>query len=216
MRPLITTQTIDTGLVQDGLYAAKTHTVNFFLWKTGEGIICFDSGFDPTAIGRALKRLNLNPSDIAHLFLTHSDIDHVGGIRLFPNAQVYLSADEEPMVLHQATRLFGIYHNRHITRPYRLLWDGDTMTVAGLHIKTVSTPGHSRFNVLYVNNSILLRAKRSSWRTVSAACPRYTMNALRQVDSIHRLRQARGIDLICTGTWGLSRDWRRAFLAYPK
>jgi glyoxylase-like metal-dependent hydrolase (beta-lactamase superfamily II) len=218
MKSPITTNTLDTGLIQKYLYAVKTHTVNFFLWKTEEGVVCFDSGFNPVAIRRACKQLSIDQTDVTHLFLTHSDIDHIGGISLFPNAQLYISADEEPMICGQIPRLFGIYHNHRIQRPYRLLHDGDTAYACGLHIRAVASPGHTPGSMCYVADDTVLFSgdafKLDNGRAVP--CPRYTMDSLRQADSIKRLARLSNIDLILTAHWGLSRDWNQAFPSLPE
>jgi glyoxylase-like metal-dependent hydrolase (beta-lactamase superfamily II) len=37
-----------------------------------------------------LKRLNINPSDITDIIITHPHNDHIGGINLFPNGKVWM------------------------------------------------------------------------------------------------------------------------------
>ncbi len=216
MKPLIATGVINTGIIQDNLYAIKTHTVNFFIWKTREGIVCIDSGFNRVIICRALDELGIAPTEVTHLFLTHSDIDHVGGLGLFPNARVYLSADEEPMVRRRTARLLGVYYNRRIACPYSLLQNGDTMSAAGLHIRALASPGHTPGSMCYVVNDYVLFSG-DAFRLndgLAVPCPRYTMNVANQANSIKRLSMLSGIDLICTAHWGLSRNWNQAFAAY--
>lgn len=41
-----------------------------------------------------LKRININPSDISDVILTHPHWDHVGGIDLFPNAMVWMQKED--------------------------------------------------------------------------------------------------------------------------
>jgi glyoxylase-like metal-dependent hydrolase (beta-lactamase superfamily II) len=41
-----------------------------------------------------LKRINLNPSDITDIILTHPHYDHISGITLFPNAKVWMNTDD--------------------------------------------------------------------------------------------------------------------------
>jgi hydroxyacylglutathione hydrolase len=49
---------------------------------------CWDTGYIPIIIKRSLKKINIVTASIAHIFLIHSDYDHVGGIKLFKNTQV--------------------------------------------------------------------------------------------------------------------------------
>ncbi len=44
--------------------------------------------------------IDINPENIKHVFLTHADVDHAGGVdaegnNIFPNASVYLGKEEE-------------------------------------------------------------------------------------------------------------------------
>ena len=42
--------------------------------------------------------IGIDQHQITHVFLTHSDFDHAGGLSLFENAEIYLSRDEEQMI----------------------------------------------------------------------------------------------------------------------
>ena len=41
-----------------------------------------------------LKAIGIKPADVKHILLTHADVDHAGGLRDFPNAQIHLLAEE--------------------------------------------------------------------------------------------------------------------------
>jgi glyoxylase-like metal-dependent hydrolase (beta-lactamase superfamily II) len=41
-----------------------------------------------------LQRINVYPSDITDIIITHPHIDHIGGINLFPNAKVWMQKDD--------------------------------------------------------------------------------------------------------------------------
>lgn len=41
-----------------------------------------------------LKTMNLNPSDISDVIITHPDNDHIGGINLFPESKVWMQEDD--------------------------------------------------------------------------------------------------------------------------
>ncbi|WP_072053032.1 MBL fold metallo-hydrolase [Hymenobacter terrenus] len=41
-----------------------------------------------------LREIGIAPKDISHILMTHVDVDHAGGLRDFPNAQVHLLAEE--------------------------------------------------------------------------------------------------------------------------
>ena len=65
--------------------------------------ILVDAGYLDTAktskklIMRAdlvLQKININPSDITDIILTHPHYDHIGGINLFPKAKVWMQKDD--------------------------------------------------------------------------------------------------------------------------
>lgn len=43
---------------------------------------------------RQVVRLGYEPSDVRHIVLTHMDLDHAGGLRDFPDAEVHVHAEE--------------------------------------------------------------------------------------------------------------------------
>jgi glyoxylase-like metal-dependent hydrolase (beta-lactamase superfamily II) len=76
----------------------------FWLLKGSDGRnILVDAGFIDTANlmnGRyeqpdiVLKRINVSPSDITDVIITHPHPDHIGGITLFPNAKVWMQKED--------------------------------------------------------------------------------------------------------------------------
>ncbi len=92
---------------------------------------------DHTILG-ALALRGLTAADISHVLLSHSHIDHVGGLDCFPDAEVILSAEEhaEPRPLYFGKR-------RPMDWPdvrYRSL-TGTTEICGGLRM--IATPGHT-------------------------------------------------------------------------
>lgn len=41
-----------------------------------------------------LKKMNLNPSDISDVIITHPDNDHIGGISLFPDSKIWMQEED--------------------------------------------------------------------------------------------------------------------------
>jgi N-acyl homoserine lactone hydrolase len=86
-----------------------------------------------------LATIGLKPNDITHLVITHTHIDHVGGINDFPNAKIYISKTERalPRPLYFDGRSSVEWN---LAREYYLL-DGDV--ALNDKITLISTPGHS-------------------------------------------------------------------------
>jgi glyoxylase-like metal-dependent hydrolase (beta-lactamase superfamily II) len=85
---------MDTAQITGEIAAVRTDTANFFVFRRDGYVVCFDTGYRRRLILRELNKLGIRPSDVTHVFLTHADIDHVLGLRLFRHADVYLSHAE--------------------------------------------------------------------------------------------------------------------------
>jgi glyoxylase-like metal-dependent hydrolase (beta-lactamase superfamily II) len=98
------------------------------LVETDNGLVLVDSGFglldcaDPRRIGpsRRLLRprfdlsetaahqveaLGFHREDVRHIITTHFDIDHIGGIADFPEAQIHVTAAEALGAMRPPTRV---------------------------------------------------------------------------------------------------------------
>ena len=79
---------VDTGLgTQDYLHPRQR--LGTAVAKVGAIV----SDLKLTAIAQ-IQRLGFQPSDVKHIFISHLDFDHAGGISDFPNAMVHVLASE--------------------------------------------------------------------------------------------------------------------------
>ncbi len=86
-----------------------------------------------------LARAGLTPQDVTHLVLTHSDIDHVGGLHDFEHAQHIMHADERAF---DRPRYFGdVRPLEWPEHPNTRLIKEDAELAPGLTL--LSTPGHA-------------------------------------------------------------------------
>ncbi|MCB8944499.1 MAG: MBL fold metallo-hydrolase, partial [Ardenticatenaceae bacterium] len=85
-----------------------------------------------------LAKVGLTPADIDVLVMTHSDIDHVGGIHAFPQATMVIHADERA---YEKPRYWN--GRSPLTWPNNKtkLIHQDTELCSGLTL--LSTPGHA-------------------------------------------------------------------------
>lgn len=147
---------INTKMVIPNLYAVKSGTVNFYIYKTEDCTILFDSGYGKSQILRQLKFLDIKPEEITHIFLTHSDFDHMAGVRVFKNAEICLSAEEYNILFKKKARMPWFYQNSFINRQCRVMYDGEEMNIGSAVVKAISTPGHTAGSMTYMlNNSAL-------------------------------------------------------------
>lgn len=91
----------NTGILQDGISCIRENDVNIWFYTKNDITIAVDSGhLNFPKIYESFDKIGINSDEIKHVFITHTDVDHCGGIdstgrNIFPNAQVYLGSQEE-------------------------------------------------------------------------------------------------------------------------
>ena len=204
---------VATGQVAENVYAVRVGDVNMFIYADGDHAIAVDAAYSGDALREELQRLPINPQSVTHLFLTHGDVDHAGGLDLFPNAQVYLSRDEEQMVDGTIPRLFWLYHSPRIERAYTLLVGGDVITVGTIEVQAIATPGHTPGSLSYlVNDTVLFTGDTLTLQNglVHTFYRLFNMDVPTQRESIRKLARLQGVALLCTAHTGCTTDWDRA------
>ena len=136
-----------TQKIEEGLYAVRCGLVNFYAVRTAAGVAIFDTGFNPFLAKRGLQKLGLSSDEVTHVFLTHTDFDHAGGLKAFPGAKVYISKEEEQMVNGKKARR-GLLHNRKL-KAYQTMDDGETIAIGDKKIVIHLTPGHTAGSAIY-------------------------------------------------------------------
>lgn len=207
-----TLQATNTAAVTDRIYAVKTDTANFYVCLCGEGIACIDTGYRSLVIREQLNSLGIDLDAVTHVFLTHADIDHAGGLRVFRNAEVYLSAWEEPMFkgIRSPKRAF---RTPRIRCAYHLLREGDIVRVGDSEIRAIETPGHTPGSMAYLlNGEYLFVGDTCKLRNGQAyAGKHYTMDYETQKASIRKLSALENVRYVFTAHSGYTQDFGRAF-----
>lgn len=138
---------VDTGLpawyADDPIAHAEADGVDFgrFLTLTRENL--------PEA---QLARVGLTAADITHLVITHSHVDHIGGIGSFPRATIVIGRGER--ALPKPLYWGGVSPIDWPSEARYELIDEDTDLVPGVRI--LSTPGHTPGHL-----SLLVRLPRT-------------------------------------------------------
>lgn len=208
---------LPTGAVTPRVFALRTGTSNFYVYKKGLDAVAIDAGFGLGAARRALNALRLGPGDVRALFLTHSDFDHVGALPLFPAAALYLSAGEVPMVRREISRKYGLFFNRPIRRAYTPLEDGEALDVGGIRVLAVGTPGHTPGSMSYLLDGAYLfvgDAFRLVDGKVRPIGPPFSMDRREQENSIRKLARLRGVEYAFTGHRGYTDRFAEAIAAF--
>jgi hydroxyacylglutathione hydrolase len=105
-----------------------------------------DPGDDPTPLRLELARMG---SRAAGILVTHTDVDHIGGVAALAEGagiEVWAPADEVEALRAGETR-GGMRVAPH--DPAHTIRGGDEVTVAGITFEVVDVPGHSAGHVAF-------------------------------------------------------------------
>lgn len=111
------------------------------------------------AVLAELKRRGLGPEAVSTIFLTHGHPDHIGAIRLFPNAQVMALEGEVPLVEGRAgsrgpvTQLFPVRPTG--VKVSRALRAGEVVNLGSTPVRVYAVPGHTAGSAAYLVGGVL-------------------------------------------------------------
>jgi len=132
------------------IHILKNNINNVYIINSTDGYIVIDTGSDLKTVKEELKYFNITPSDVKHVFLSHSDYDHIGGISLFKNAKIYVSEDMleingSKTVLFERNPL-----DTEITAENVNLITDEELILGDVKIKSIKTPGHTPGHMVYL------------------------------------------------------------------
>jgi hydroxyacylglutathione hydrolase len=209
---------IETREVVTNIFAVKDSFVNMFLVKDSDYYVAIDAGNDPEVISTGLKKLNIDPDKVIAVMLTHTDGDHVAGLKLFKNANVYLSREEEQMINGKTPRMLNS-HNKIDTNKYTLLDDQQTIQVGSVKIKGILTPGHTPGSMCYqVDDAFLFVGDAFGLNKGKVERPNkfFTNDMKTAVQSFDKITNLRDAEFIFTAHSGFSNDYNNAVKTHLK
>ncbi|HUZ17575.1 MAG TPA: MBL fold metallo-hydrolase [Spirochaetia bacterium] len=206
-------------VITDNFYIFSFGFVCMYLLRAGESYLAFDTGMRPNAVLRELKTWEIDPRSVRHVFLTHADTDHVGGLKVFADAAVYLPKAEESMFDHTVPRFFGFVYSKRPAESYTTLVDGQELRIGGTTVRCISTPGHTAGSMSFlVNGSILIVGDELNLKEGRAVLDRkfISIDNEKRRESILKLAKLQGIELLCTMHSGYSQDFRNAMKVWAE
>jgi len=152
--PLRRMNPVKTGQIPGAdMYAVKNAINTVYLIKTDNGYILVDAGSNVNQLGNSLGEAGINNSDVKWILLTHSDSDHVTALTLFPNANIYMSKDELPLINGTVRRnIFGgnkLPSGIDIDK-ISLLSNGQELLFGGVKVECILAPGHTNGSMMYL------------------------------------------------------------------
>ncbi len=95
-------------------------------------------------------RAALGSKQVAAVLLTHGHFDHTGALSAFAGRPIYVHSLDAPMLNDPHLSVADLVHDRK-PRPAAtdFVEDGTVLSLAGLDIHVLHTPGHTRGSVAY-------------------------------------------------------------------
>ena len=217
-----------TGVLEHGIRCIRQGDVNLWFYTKNGTTIAVDAGhFNDPDTDQAFAAIDIDPTAIRHVLLTHADVDHCGGIDarakkfLYPNAQIYLSKQEKPYLdrtLHRMVK-FGkkIYNCVRLRPGYQLLEDEQQLDLDGIPVRCLLIPGHTAGHMCYlVDNRILFSGDCLAVNGTGgyAFWDFFCQYPDQNKKSLHHLKeiiQKHPVSCVCTGHSGFITDTEHLF-----
>ena len=132
---------MEVGMIGTNCYIAVNE-------ETNAGVVV-DPGGDSDKILNVIKKHDIK---IEAIFITHGHNDHIGGlaeVRAATGAKVYISKDDAHMLQNSHSALYD-EPPKSFAPAEEYFTDGQELTVAGMHFKVVTTPGHTQGGVCII------------------------------------------------------------------
>ncbi|MEI6275336.1 MAG: MBL fold metallo-hydrolase [Prolixibacteraceae bacterium] len=198
----------ETGAINDSVFVVKDRFVNAYIFKGKQSYLMVDAGFGAENFHSELKKIGIDPEKITSILLTHTDGDHIGSIGLFTNPGIYMHKDEEQMINGQTAKM-GPFKTKWKYGPYQLFNSTDTLTIDGLTIRIIHTPGHTPGSVCFViNNEYLLTGDNLVVVDGKAAhfIENFNMNTTQQIESIKTIPDLKSFKYILMAHHGIIKN----------
>ena len=217
-----------TGVYQEGISCIKEDDVNLWFYTKNGVTIAIDAGHLVfKGIEKEFEKIGIDPLSIKTLLLTHSDVDHVGGVDrtnkkyLYPNAQVYIGKGEENYFDGHVCRMIKmgipLMNPARLRDGYKTVQDGQILNIDGIKIEVFEVMGHTVGHVCYsIDDRILfsgdcLAVNENGGYSLFEF---FTQNPALNKKSLIRLRDkitGSGVKVVCTGHSGIRTDMYKLF-----
>lgn len=207
--PMFKMNSVETGHITDThIYAVKDIGVNVFFVKTNNGYIMVDAGLNIKNMENALKEAKIKINDVRWILLTHSDGDHVAALALFPDASVYMSRNELPLINGTMKRNFLGSNKMPAgvnTGTIILLSDGQELSLHDTKVKCILAPGHTIGSMMYlIDDRYLFTGDVFMIKDGNMEVHPYSMDALQSKKTIEELSEKfNGDTVMLTSHYGL-------------
>ena len=163
---------LNTGRIDEHVACVREWIANIFFYTKNGTTVMIDAGYNYDRLKEKMTWLDINPSTIRHILITHQDTDHVGAVEtdsdgLFQNATLYLSEIENKYLTGEVRRkvIFGLYKLPMVRSENKrfLLQDGQLLDINGIKVECILCPGHTWGHMVYLIDDEYLFTGDTIW-----------------------------------------------------
>ncbi len=218
---------LNTGWIDEHTAAVREWIANVFFYKKEDRVLMIDAGYNYDRLEEKMHWLDLDPSMVHEILITHQDTDRVGGVErdspgLFRHTKLYLGEIENEYLTGAAKRkvFFRLYTLPRviIDNEKILLKDGESIRIETMQVEAILCPGHTKGHMVYLMDNQYLFTGDALWLGADggyAFINGLADNIKEQSNSLAKLRDLlleRDIrPMICTGHTGWTDDFEFAF-----
>ena len=163
---------LNTGRINENVACVREWIANIFFYTKNGTTVMIDAGYNYERLREKMGWLDIDPSSIRHILITHQDTDHVGALetdsgQLFRDATVYIGEIENRYLTGETRRkvFHGFYKLPRVKMDNQkvLLKDGQLLRIGDIKIECILVPGHTWGHMVYLIDDEYLFTGDTIW-----------------------------------------------------
>ena len=163
---------LNTGWIDERVATVREWVANVYFYTKNGKTIMIDAGYNYERLEEKMGWLDISPSSIDEILLTHLDTDHVGAVEkdsegIFKSAKLYIGETESKYLTGELRRrvLFKLYKlpKVDIENEIELLQDGDVFYIGDIKVEAILVPGHTLGHLVYLIDDAYLFTGDTIW-----------------------------------------------------
>ena len=218
---------LNTGWIDERVATVREWVANVYFYTKNGRTIMIDAGYNYERLEEKMGWLDISPSSIEEILLTHLDTDHVGAVEkdsegIFKSAKLYIGETESKYLTGELRRrvLFKLYKlpKVDIENEIELLQDGDTFYIGDIKVEAILVPGHTLGHLVYLIDDAYLFTGDTIWfgsdggYSFLNSLAEDNALSIRSLERLEKLLKERGLSpKIISGHTGWTDDLEFAF-----
>lgn len=163
---------LNTGYIDEHVASLRQWVANIFFYTKNDNTIMIDAGYNYDRLEEKMLWLDIKPSEIEHILITHQDTDHMGALerdskQLFKNATIYIGETENKYLTGEVRRkvFWGLYKLPKVVTDNKkiLLRDRQIFYLYDIKIECIHVPGHTWGHMVFLIDDQYLFTGDTIW-----------------------------------------------------